>query len=99
MDPYPPSDEQMEASKLAHPEYWDPDLPPPLQVVVGPGEVKSYSLHQNQLFFDVAIMNYPGLYYFPPQKDHDGLRSMLLCMKWHACCNSADLGGIHMLQR
>ena len=38
MDPYPIA-EQLEASRAAFPEYWNPHLPRPLQAAVGEGEV------------------------------------------------------------
>ncbi len=39
VDPYPSSEEEEQASRAAHPEYWAPQLPPPLEVDLGPGEV------------------------------------------------------------
>ncbi len=39
VDPYPNAEEEEHASRAAHPEYWDPQLPPPLEVDLGPGEV------------------------------------------------------------
>ena len=39
VDPYPISAEELEASKAAFPEYWDPELPKALEAAVGEGEV------------------------------------------------------------
>ncbi|BDA47612.1 Bifunctional peptidase and (3S)-lysyl hydroxylase JMJD7 [Coccomyxa sp. Obi] len=39
VDPYPSSEEEEPASRAMHPEYWDPQLPPPLEVELGPGKV------------------------------------------------------------